>query len=109
MIRRPPRSTLFPYTTLFRSLLQARLLQDHQLSGEIERAPRGRIDVKVPVEIGTRQYHYQRAARMCVGEAFHGAGGPSRVKRNQTAHIPPPLPINGPVGGDLDMAARAQH
>src|SRR2546425_3791228 len=26
MIRRPPRSTLFPYTTLFRSLLGARLL-----------------------------------------------------------------------------------
>src|SRR3712207_6990668 len=25
MIRRPPRSTLFPYTTLFRSLLQRRL------------------------------------------------------------------------------------
>src|SRR5689334_24355955 len=24
MIRRPPRSTLFPYTTLFRSILQAR-------------------------------------------------------------------------------------
>src|SRR2546430_13119566 len=26
MIRRPPRSTLFPYTTLFRSALEARLL-----------------------------------------------------------------------------------
>src|SRR5258708_21620543 len=26
MIRRPPRSTLFPYTTLFRSKLKARLL-----------------------------------------------------------------------------------
>src|SRR2546422_6046315 len=25
MIRRPPRSTLFPYTTLFRSLLEVRL------------------------------------------------------------------------------------
>src|SRR5438876_6002958 len=25
MVRRPPRSTLFPYTTLFRSLLAARL------------------------------------------------------------------------------------
>src|SRR2546426_6770623 len=25
MIRRPPRSTLFPYTTLFRSLVKARL------------------------------------------------------------------------------------
>src|SRR2546430_9059384 len=28
MIRRPPRSTLFPYTTLFRSVLLHRLLQD---------------------------------------------------------------------------------
>src|SRR2546430_12704594 len=31
MIRRPPRSTLFPYTTLFRSEVVARLL--HQRSG----------------------------------------------------------------------------
>src|SRR2546422_11758460 len=34
MIRRPPRSTLFPYTTLFRSLdalLQRRLLARHRL------------------------------------------------------------------------------
>src|SRR2546422_4998221 len=30
MIRRPPRSTLFPYTTLFRSLLQR--LQEAQLA-----------------------------------------------------------------------------
>src|SRR5256885_9348133 len=28
MIRRPPRSTLFPYTTLFRSLLAAELLAE---------------------------------------------------------------------------------
>src|SRR5256885_9972138 len=27
MIRRPPRSTLFPYTTLFRSYLHSRLLE----------------------------------------------------------------------------------
>src|SRR2546427_4795742 len=30
MIRRPPRSTLFPYTTLFRS--DARLVLDHRLA-----------------------------------------------------------------------------
>src|SRR3712207_8393695 len=30
MIRRPPRSTLFPYTTLFRSLAQALLLNQKQ-------------------------------------------------------------------------------
>src|SRR5438552_12860001 len=29
MIRRPPRSTLFPYTTLFRSVQQRRQLRDH--------------------------------------------------------------------------------
>src|SRR5258708_22082566 len=28
MIRRPPRSTLFPYTTLFRSLLRGRLARE---------------------------------------------------------------------------------
>src|SRR3712207_8089188 len=27
MVRRPPRSTLFPYTTLFRSVLQRRIMQ----------------------------------------------------------------------------------
>src|SRR3712207_7508480 len=31
MIRRPPRSTLFPYTTLFRSPLRQRELVDHGL------------------------------------------------------------------------------
>src|SRR2546425_7348005 len=29
MIRRPPRSTLFPYTTLFRSIFVAPMRQDH--------------------------------------------------------------------------------
>src|SRR2546422_7839171 len=33
MIRRPPRSTLFPYTTLFRSLLTAVATNDHGLKG----------------------------------------------------------------------------
>src|SRR2546427_12738472 len=33
MIRRPPRSTLFPYTTLFRSLLQAVLIPVQAAAG----------------------------------------------------------------------------
>src|SRR3712207_7327919 len=37
MIRRPPRSTLFPYTTLFRSLVRGdRLLHLHRLEGDDE-------------------------------------------------------------------------
>src|SRR5258708_8513531 len=33
MIRRPPRSTLFPYTTLFRSVLDGRIADDVHLPG----------------------------------------------------------------------------
>src|SRR5436305_5052223 len=46
MIRRPPRSTLFPYTTLFRSSLRRRLQADGDLppddrrEGQIRRALR---------------------------------------------------------------------
>src|SRR3712207_7843068 len=40
MIRRPPRSTLFPYTTLFRSLLQQRVHAD--LVGEVGQLGRRR-------------------------------------------------------------------
>src|SRR3989442_9557265 len=64
MIRRPPRSTLFPYTTLFRSLLDGRghpALQEHgflrppcrleqrgvlHVAGEESRAPEAREDRK---------------------------------------------------------------
>src|SRR3712207_5979197 len=44
MIRRPPRSTLFPYTTLFRS---------HELTVNqvMDAAREGRVDVRVPYQI----------------------------------------------------------
>src|SRR5690348_17991016 len=48
MIRRPPRSTLFPYTTLFRSLpvsrsWRARALADQVGRGECEPSERRRV------------------------------------------------------------------
>src|SRR5437762_6847547 len=50
MIRRPPRSTLFPYTTLFRSqLIEEDDIEDDPANGEqaegrsIERGRRGRV------------------------------------------------------------------
>src|SRR5258705_5597210 len=49
MIRRPPRSTLFPYTTLFRSRMMAADFEalSHQLQKEI-----GMSEYHVPVLIG---------------------------------------------------------
>src|SRR2546430_7562223 len=51
MIRRPPRSTLFPYTTLFRSARQAR---EHaaQVDGGVRRGPeRVATDRAVPGDV----------------------------------------------------------
>src|SRR3712207_7926558 len=46
MIRRPPRSTLFPYTTLFRSEPEAERDRSARVSGEINR-PLAREDACV--------------------------------------------------------------
>src|SRR3712207_7713775 len=50
MIRRPPRSTLFPYTTLFRSA-DGLLEPDHVLAGQLLGA------VGVPGRDGAQQLH----------------------------------------------------
>src|SRR5260221_10481876 len=41
MIRRPPRSTLFPYTTLFRSRIDARVLRLRRVRDPRAAAPSG--------------------------------------------------------------------
>src|SRR5258708_22324164 len=38
MIRRPPRSTLFPYTTLFRSVTETLFIEDDEVSEKFVRA-----------------------------------------------------------------------
>src|SRR2546427_4439882 len=53
MIRRPPRSTLFPYTTLFRSLDQVGGGAARRLGGEVDHQPvrehRGRYRFEIVV------------------------------------------------------------
>src|SRR2546422_4204585 len=57
MIRRPPRSTLFPYTTLFRSQHQDVVTErapvfEYQRQGEDESPCRGEVDLTTAVETG---------------------------------------------------------
>src|SRR5256885_16833027 len=49
MIRRPPRSTLFPYTTLFRSALVGPEGLGHTLGGDRVPEGRGQLDHVDPV------------------------------------------------------------
>src|SRR2546425_12862252 len=68
MIRRPPRSTLFPYTTLFRSQsgrpAARHVLQERRRPAAVRRLPHGRADVPilqghaaVPVRLRPELYH----------------------------------------------------
>src|SRR5258706_14851106 len=96
MIRRPPRSTLFPYTTLFRSVVdgERELLAVHvgdqvrhadlrlqvrirQVAPETDRVPAVVIAVLVAVALGPG------AGRDCTGE--HEAG---RRQKHASLHCP---------------------
>src|SRR5687768_17951390 len=62
MIRRPPRSTLFPYTTLFRSRED---VDDHAADAEDHRVARERILPDLGpgyADIGRREHHVADAA-----------------------------------------------
>src|SRR5256885_13123776 len=66
MIRRPPRSTLFPYTTLFRSLVSQQRRRGDVADGENVR----HVGAHLPVDrdeaafrdLHARQFHAQRVA-----------------------------------------------
>src|SRR5688572_32769323 len=65
MIRRPPRSTLFPYTTLFRSHVPVAALVAVEL--ELVAAVRGEV-VVVPHELDERHARRLRGRRAAVNE-----------------------------------------
>src|SRR2546430_3129597 len=67
MIRRPPRSTLFPYTTLFRSMLEA-----WSKHGLVDLAVEAQGDVEVD------QHHTVEDVGIVLGQAIHQALGDKR-------------------------------
>src|SRR3712207_6712483 len=70
MIRRPPRSTLFPYTTLFRSVIVVGLV------AVLDRRLRLALDLGlVGDEAADRRAARQRDGQDAVGEGRHDAGG----------------------------------
>src|SRR3712207_9058737 len=82
MIRRPPRSTLFPYTTLFRShpelalLLEA--LVDHLLVALLEDVQRQRCP---------RHQHHVKREKRYVGHALAPFSAPHSISRSAAPGI----------------------
>src|SRR5256885_16631431 len=74
MIRRPPRSTLFPYTTLFRSTVLDAAGKEVAKAEATETADPSRLAFSPPAD-GTYTVR--------VAEKFRGRGGPDFVYRLQ--------------------------
>src|SRR5438034_3507772 len=65
MIRRPPRSTLFPYTTLFRSQIAAQLVSDDRDASQAAREHRsGRRDARSEEHTSELQSHSDLVCRL---------------------------------------------
>src|SRR2546430_17611735 len=85
MIRRPPRSTLFPYTTLFRSNVAGRPVMDYVMDA-LKRA--GQLDeliiitghLKEKVEAYVRE-HYDIPARFIEQKVLDGTAGGGKPPR----------------------------
>src|SRR5256885_8732140 len=75
MIRRPPRSTLFPYTTLFRSLHVIAAGQPEPEAGE---------GPMIPVVIGEVTFHAPLPSSVVVHAKMASAPDPGEVDRKST-------------------------
>src|SRR2546430_9752392 len=76
MIRRPPRSTLFPYTTLFRSL--GRVLRSVQESPASSETKMGAVALVVPPGFGVKA-----EAAMSFGFEAYTARNPKLMARSE--------------------------
>src|SRR2546425_203682 len=81
MIRRPPRSTLFPYTTLFRSLRHAGA--DHE---ELEREPSHGVDLDADNHAHGDAVEPERSDESHVSDRYAGYQWPDVHERVQSEH-----------------------
>src|SRR2546422_5796518 len=82
MIRRPPRSTLFPYTTLFRSLARERA-QHLGVRGQQHRPERHRQLVRQPTQ---RRRELIGDRRLMFVDAGHWIEGDRKSTRLNSSH-----------------------
>src|SRR2546430_10384822 len=132
MIRRPPRSTLFPYTTLFRSVLAKRdlpiffnsdgglvsqavligvLLRENRMTAGVARTVPEGCHLGFPLDDGCRrlmQSKREHKARLYFGGARCGAARVYAIVGAATRHADPgaTLRIHSGLGPAIDKAEK---
>src|SRR3989441_7604497 len=118
MIRRPPRSTLFPYTTLFRSTMEARVTgtlapgvtAKDLILGLIGRIGTAGATGHVIEYTGEAIRALSMEERMTVCNMSIEAGAPGGVIAPHATTVAylarPPRPPTGPAGGPAGPTAR---
>src|SRR3712207_8445943 len=85
MIRRPPRSTLFPYTTLFRSAAVLRGAHLHAARARLLAGQHALADAAADVlPVRSRRLRRQLAGRARLGGAAHAAGDRKSTRLNSS-------------------------
>src|SRR2546426_7432640 len=98
MIRRPPRSTLFPYTTLFRSIPEPRILHEERgVDGHVHEAvdPAPPADLKGPerlVELGRQLRGDRKSTRLNSSHLVISYAVFCLKKKKKTCPTPPWAP-----------------
>src|SRR2546430_13740826 len=82
MIRRPPRSTLFPYTTLFRSLFLARLFQIANAHFRLIKLHASQSRVSQSAGAVRRDFHRFFQITLGIGEVIAPAVGARRSEEH---------------------------
>src|SRR5260221_8381295 len=92
MIRRPPRSTLFPYTTLFRSPVQVvgAAMQQHAVFERFQQAEQVHDLMLEPLEDGDRKSTRLNSSHTVISYAVFCL----KKKKNNLCHISEPSATN---------------
>src|SRR2546429_2386191 len=83
MIRRPPRSTLFPYTTLFRSLVEGFRARDHYITRKLA-SPSASVSAEFAQPLAVRSRAGNRAGKRRGRERPAGLGDRKSTRLNSS-------------------------